>query len=69
MSPSDLFMAADVFLVVTFQFLTPVFFGLSRLNIVLLHFSVEYRSEIYMLSWVFLGVTETDTFVLFCGYR
>ena len=64
MSPSDLFMAADVFLVVTFQFLTPVCFG----QVVLLHFSVEYWSEIYMLSWVFLGVTETDTFVLFCGY-
>ena len=28
---------------------------------------MEYWSEIYMLSWVFLGVTETDTFVCFLG--
>ena len=28
---------------------------------------MEYWSELYMLSWVFLGVMETDTFVLFCG--
>ena len=27
---------------------------------------MEYWSELYMLSWVFLGVMETDTFVLTC---
>ena len=68
MSPPDQFMAADVVLVVTFQFLFP--FSLLKWpknRTLALFYGV--LAELYMSSWVFLGVTETDTFVLFCGYR
>ena len=66
MSPSDHFMAANVVFVVTFQFLFYFLAQVATKNRTLAPFYGVLN--LYLLFWVFLGVAETDTFVLCCGY-
>ena len=66
MSPSDQFMAAYVVVVVMFLFLFYFLAQVGAKNRTLVLFYGVLNLSI--LSWVLLGVAETDAFVLCCGY-